>query len=68
MSKLFTKAVNIQAYTPAMARKQLLKGQWVFAGDRSTMGRFCGVSKAGTILVSWTRKTEHVSILMQHAR
>jgi hypothetical protein len=65
---LFTQARNIFNMTPAQCRKEMIKGQWVYAGDKSTIGRYCGVSRAGTILVSWTRKPEHVKILMSHAR
>lgn len=28
-------------------------GQWVYAGDRSAMGRFLGVKRSGVVVVAW---------------
>ena len=48
---------------PVELLKNVQRGQWVYAGDRGSMGRFCGISRAGVVLVSWTRKNQHVSTL-----
>ena len=48
-------------YTPAFnvweVPVELLKfaqpGQWVYAGDKTTRGRFWGVKRSGTVVVSW---------------
>jgi hypothetical protein len=28
-------------------------GQWVYAGDKGTMGRFWGIKKTGSVVVGW---------------
>lgn len=28
-------------------------GQWVYAGDKSAMGRFLGVKRSGVVVVAW---------------
>ena len=33
--------------------QKLQPGQWVYAGDKSSKGRFWGVKKSGTIVVAW---------------
>jgi len=48
-------------YTPAFnvwsVPKELLAhaqpGQWVYAGDKSAMGRFLGVKRSGVVVVAW---------------
>ena len=33
--------------------KDIMVGQWIFAGDISNKGRFLGVKKSGTVVVAW---------------
>lgn len=48
----FTQAFNIWA-VPASLLKHAQPGQWVYAGDKSSMGRFLGVKRSGVIVVAW---------------
>ena len=48
----FLKAMDIQALDEAQ-RKRLQVGQWVYAGNRSCMGKFLGVKRCGTVVVAW---------------
>jgi hypothetical protein len=48
----FLKAMDIQALDEAQ-RKRLQVGQWVYAGDKSCMGKFLGVKRCGTVVVAW---------------
>lgn len=52
---------------PVELLKYVQRGQWVYAGDRGSMGRFCGIARAGVVLVSWTRKPQHVSTMCKLA-
>jgi hypothetical protein len=48
----FLKAMDIQALDEAQ-RKRLQVGQWVYAGNKSCMGKFLGVKRCGTVVVAW---------------
>jgi len=48
----FTKAKNIWQMTKDEMAK-LPKGQWVYAGEKSSLGRFYGVRKSGVVVVAW---------------
>lgn len=48
----FTKAIDIWTLTKEQMGK-LLPGQWVYAGDRSSMGRFYGIRSTGVVVVAW---------------
>jgi hypothetical protein len=48
----FTKAIDIWTLTKEQMSK-LMPGQWVYAGDRSGMGRFYGVRSTGVVVVAW---------------
>lgn len=61
----YVKTVDIWAI-PHDLLKHLQPGQWVQAGsDSVNKGRFCGVTKAGTVWVSWTRKAAQVNAMRQ---
>ena len=47
----YSKPVNIQALNET-ERKRLQVGQWVYAGDRSCVGKFLGVKDTGTVVVA----------------
>jgi hypothetical protein len=48
----YSAPVNAHAVTTETLAK-LQPGQWVYAGDRSAMGRFLGVKRSGTVVVAW---------------
>jgi len=48
----YSAPINAHAVTTETLAK-LQPGQWVYAGDRSTMGRFLGVKRSGTVVVAW---------------
>ena len=48
----FLKAMDIQALDEAQ-RKRLQVGQWVYADNKSCMGKFLGVKRCGTVVVAW---------------
>ena len=52
MQRKFVPAINVWGATPETL-SALIPGQWVYAGDRSSMGRFYGVKKSGTVVVAW---------------
>lgn len=50
-------------------------GQWVYAGDTDTVGRFFGVKKSGTVVVAWKnnarnngRPQEYYSFMRKYAK
>ena len=48
----YTQAFDIwNVSIPSLATVQA--GQWVFAGDRSSMGRFMGIKPSGVVVVAW---------------
>ena len=59
--------------------KTLQRGQWVSAGpvneDRMNIGKFCGVTKSGTVVVAWignARNSDsyngYINVSMQYAK
>ena len=48
----YKKALDIWQLTENQIRK-LQVGQWVFAGTTKNTGRFLGIKKSGTVVVSW---------------
>ena len=51
-SKRYVTAFNVWGADNATLASAL-PGQWVYAGDRSSMGRFYGVKSSGTVVVAW---------------
>lgn len=41
---------------PVELLKHVQPGQWVYAGEKSTKGRFLGVKKSGSVVVAWNHK------------
>lgn len=39
--------------TPVELLAHVQPGQWVYAGDKGTSGRFLGVKKSGSVVVAW---------------
>jgi len=55
----FTKAINIWSLSKDQM-KTLKPGQWVYAGDRSNLGRFYGVrSFSDTVVVAWKENAKN---------
>jgi len=52
MRKTFQPAFDIWQIPPYM-RGMIQPGQWVFAGERSSLGVYLGQGKAGTDVVAW---------------
>ena len=48
----FTKAINIWNLTKEQMLS-LMPGQWVYAGDKTSMGRFYGIRSTGIVVVAW---------------
>lgn len=50
-------------------------GQWVYAGDKESIGRFYGVKKSGSVVVAWRNNAlnsgspkEYYSALRMYAK
>ena len=54
----FTKAQNIWNMTKDQM-SSLMPGQWVYAGDKSSMGRFYGVRSTGVVVVAWKNNAKN---------
>jgi hypothetical protein len=73
----FTPAFNIWS-VPVDLLKHAQPGQWVYAGDKSAMGRFLGVKKTGSVVVAWLgnergrgskdARLDYIRTLRQYAR
>lgn len=48
----YTKAFDIWRLTPVEIRR-LQPGQWVFAGERDSRGRYLGIKPSGSVVVGW---------------
>ena len=48
----YVKAFNVYGADNATLASAL-PGQWVYAGDRTSMGRFYGVKASGSVVVAW---------------
>jgi hypothetical protein len=72
----FLPAFNVWS-TPVELLAHAQPGQWVYAGDRNSMGRFLGVKKSGSVVVAWLgnergrgskqQRLEYVRTLRQYA-
>jgi hypothetical protein len=49
----FVKAFNIWDLPVESLAAIVRPGQWVYAGDRDSMGRFLGVKRNGIVVVAW---------------
>jgi hypothetical protein len=54
----FTSASNIWS-VPVELLRFVQPGQWVYAGDKETVGRFLGVKKSGSVVVAWQGNTKN---------
>lgn len=73
----FQKALDIWNATSQDIAK-LQPGQWVFAGNRDSMGRFLGVKRSGSVVVAWlgnernhgnyAARLEYIRTLRQYAK
>jgi hypothetical protein len=52
----FTKAIDIWALNPRQIAS-LQPGQWVYAGDSASKGRYYGVRPSGSVVVAWHGNT-----------
>jgi hypothetical protein len=48
----YTKALDIWRLKPQEIER-LQPGQWVYAGERNSMGRYLGVRRSGSLVVGW---------------
>lgn len=48
----YTPAFNVWSL-PVELLAHAQPGQWVYAGDKSSMGRFLGVKRSGVVVVAW---------------
>ena len=51
---------------PVELLKHVQPGQWVYAGDKNTKGRFLGVKKSGSVVVAWNHK--HLKAFRAYAK
>lgn len=58
----YTRPVNI-AHIDDTAWPRMQPGQWVYDGQPMSRGRFMGVSRAGTVVVAWHKKSTDVATL-----
>ena len=49
----FRKALDIWSLYGQYLLPNLQPGQWVYAGEPSSKGRFLGIKPSGTIVVAW---------------
>jgi len=49
----FSKAIDVWSQHGQYLLKSLQPGQWVYAGEPSSKGRFLGIKPSGTIVVAW---------------
>ena len=54
----FTKAKDIWAMTKEQMEK-LPRGQWVYAGEKTSLGRFCGIRSTGIVVVAWKNNAKN---------
>jgi hypothetical protein len=54
----FTKAKDIWLMTTEQIKK-LPVGQWVYAGDKNSLGRFYGVRSTGVVVVAWKNNAKN---------
>lgn len=43
-------------------------GQWIYAGDKGTKGRFLGVTATGNVVVAWKYNKAQISALRVYAK
>jgi hypothetical protein len=63
----YKQAINVYSTTEDRLKK-LQPGQWVYAGDKSVMGRFCRVKQNGVVVVSWAGNMKHFQTLNQYSK
>jgi len=63
----YQQAVNIYK-TAEDKLNELQPGQWVYAGDRSVMGRFCRIKQNGVVVVSWAGKMDRFLALNKYSK
>ena len=63
----YQQALNIYSTTEDKLNK-LQPGQWVYAGSRSAMGRFCRIKSNGVVVVSWAGNMKHFQTLNQYSK
>jgi hypothetical protein len=49
----YQKAVNVWTL-PEESLKRLQVGQWVYPGEKSNKGIWCGITSSGTTVVAWS--------------
>ena len=63
----FKPSFNIWCLTTE-SLQSIQPGQWVYAGDKNTMGRFLGVKPSGSVVVAWKHNKAHVTALRVYAK
>ena len=53
----YQKAVNVWTL-PEESLKRLQVGQWVYAGEKSNKGIWCGITSRGVKVVAWSGNIE----------
>jgi len=48
--------------------RQMQPGQWVYAGDRSSRGRFLGVKTNDVVVVAWHENARRHQVYIEYIR